>query len=280
MSRAKEKKGNLSCFLRAWVSDTQVPLVLPWGEWGLYFAHVRAGGWEEVQPEAAGGKFLQSREHVPAGQPQWLLWFSCGFSMWRTWTRMQTGTHKTKAEEEVGGWAGIALTEKELCGLLLLQYQVPLPLSQEQQQPGVLPCSELPCTMFLLNFLISRKHLKCLRRGQAAEELFPCAQMWCTPKFQTRYWLRDSKEQGQGHGQHFLARPWRPAGPEAGRTTNVCKHSAENIHLLQFSMPRAGNGPVDKIFLDLVFSPLCLRNVESGFGDFEVTHLKASLDCS
>lgn len=57
---------------------------------------------------------------------------------------------------------------------------------------------------------------------------------------------------------------------------NACilKHS-----LILSSIPRARNATVVQVFLGLMFSPLFLRNVESGFGDFVGTHLKAPLDC-
>lgn len=66
-----------------------------------------------MQPEDAGGEVLQTRECVPAGQPSDCCG-SRGFSTWRAERGSQTGTHRTKAEEEVWEGAGIDLTEGAL----------------------------------------------------------------------------------------------------------------------------------------------------------------------
>lgn len=241
MNRAKEKKGNLSYFLCAWVSDTQVPLVLPWGEWGLYFARVTAGRCEEMQPEAAGGKLLVSREYVPAGQPQCLLWLLWLFSVEGMNEEPNWGTQ----DKSWGEGGGVSRNCSNREGALWFA-PVPVPGAIATQSGAAAAWGSLGAALLrgtLHNALIEFSHFKeapevLEERAGGRGELFPCAQMWCTPKFQTRHWSRDSKEQGQGHGQHLLARPWCPAGPEAGRTTNICKHSAENIPLLQCSKSR------------------------------------------
>lgn len=142
------------------------------------------------------------------------------------------GTQR-KAEEEEGVWAGIALTGRELCGLLLFQYQVPLlrchcHSARSSSSLGSLGAVLLRVTLH--NVLIEFHYLKeapepLEERAGSRGELFPCAQMWRTPKFPNKHWVRNPKSKGKD----FLARPWCPAGPEAGRTTNICKHSADNI---------------------------------------------------
>lgn len=203
----------------------------------------------------------------------------------------QCGGHKGRAklghtEKSWGGGGGVSRNCSNREGALWFApvpvpgaiAEVPLPLSQEQQQPGVTWCCPAQSYLAQCSHWISLFEGSTWtawgegRRQRRVISLCPDVTYSKIPK-QTL--SEEPQKQGQGlPGQAVVpSRTW-------GREDNKHLQTLSWQHsLLQCSTPRAGNGAAWQIFPDLMCSLLCLRNIESSFGEFEV-HLKAPLDCS
>lgn len=198
MSRAKEKKGNLSCFLCAWVVARRY--LLCWVGVRAVFAHFRAGGCEEIQPEAADGKPLQSREcacRAAPGAAVALLRLCCGFQCGGHKGGAKLGHKMLRRRWEVGrNWFSRALwfAPVPVPGAIA---EVPLPPARSSSSLEATWCcptqSHLAqCSYWI--FLLEGSTWSAWGEGRWQRR----ATCLC---FQKRSWV--SFHDTRGHGQHF-----------------------------------------------------------------------------